>query len=515
MEVTGKTKRTSLEVYLSVVYKWGIIVLVCACMCAAVTYTLLKAIGFFTTVSWVALIIFDLMDICFLITGIMLVKTSFEDGYLKEGRLKAGKIFASVLLIVQWNYILYMAPSRTFWGFSFFFIILLAFFLDLKLVVTVGVATQVSLFIAWAIRGSSLMPVKDELYVTDIILCIIGLVLSLTGICLFLFFMTHFLVNAKKDELEENNRRVQTVLDKATELTSKLDNASSVLLSTSQSESASTEELSAISSDLLQNSESMMDKAKESRENLSELGNSNTTMIEKVRQVDELSKNLLNISTSNETALSNLMSVSDKVEASTRDTLNVMAKLQNEVGEIGQTIDIINEIADSTNLLALNASIEAARAGEAGKGFAVVAQEVGTLASNTSKSLEDINTVITRVKEGTENMAKYMDENAGHLRSQNEIMIKTVEDVRNMLSLLKQSVDVISTINDLQKQQDKVIKRTIVVSEDIADGIEDENGHFSVIAQMVHNNTKEAENLTSQVDILNELINELNQLLEA
>lgn len=112
-------------------------------------------------------------------------------------------------------------------------------------------------------------------------------------------------------------------------------------------------------------------------------------------------------------------------------------------------------------------------------------------------------------------MAKYMDENAGHLRSQNEIMIKTVEDVRNMLSLLKQSVDVISTINDLQKQQDKVIKRTIVVSEDIADGIEDENGHFSEIAQMVHNNTKEAENLTSQVDILNELINELNQLLEA
>ena len=75
MEVNGKTKRTSLEVYLSVVYNWGIIVLVCACMCAAVTYTLLKAIGFFTTVSWVALIIFDLMDICFLITGIMLVKT--------------------------------------------------------------------------------------------------------------------------------------------------------------------------------------------------------------------------------------------------------------------------------------------------------------------------------------------------------------------------------------------------------------------------------------------------------
>ncbi|MCM1493394.1 MAG: methyl-accepting chemotaxis protein, partial [Muribaculaceae bacterium] len=92
--------------------------------------------------------------------------------------------------------------------------------------------------------------------------------------------------------------------------------------------------------------------------------------------------------------------MSAEVEASTRQTREVTDQLLAETGEIGKTLNIINEIAESTNLLALNASIEAARAGEAGKGFAVVAQEVGALAANTKESLANVNNVIIRVQNG-------------------------------------------------------------------------------------------------------------------
>ena len=205
-------KRTAFEAYLSAVYKWGILILVCACMCAATVYTLLKAIGLFPTISWITLGIFDVMDVCFLIIGIVLVRTSMENGYLKEGKLTVGKAFAFAVVLIQWNYILYMVPSKTFWGFLFFFIILIGFFLDLKLALGISAATLVSLFLSWGICGNNL-PAKNELFITDVINCLVALFLSVVGIGIFIFFMTNFLVNAKKDELEKNNAHVMSVLN--------------------------------------------------------------------------------------------------------------------------------------------------------------------------------------------------------------------------------------------------------------------------------------------------------------
>ena len=120
-------------------------------------------------------------------------------------------------------------------------------------------------------------------------------------------------------------------------------------------------------------------------------------MEEKMQDVDKISKELVDISVANENALNHLMNMSVEVENSTSKTREVTDKLLQESGEIGTTLDIINEIAESINLLALNASIEAARAGEAGKGFAVVAQEVGGLADSTKESLKNVNEVVFRV----------------------------------------------------------------------------------------------------------------------
>lgn len=79
------------------------------------------------------------------------------------------------------------------------------------------------------------------------------------------------------------------------------------------------------------------------------------------------------------------------------------------VGKINELTDSIKSISNQTNLLALNANIEAARAGEAGRGFAVVATEIGSLATQTFKAVDDINDIVGAVNEAVRNMTDCMD----------------------------------------------------------------------------------------------------------
>ena len=307
-------KKTAVEVYLSAVFKWGLIILVCAAMCAAVMFNTEKMFGLYPDVPWIGSIILAVMDIIYCVIAMFIVKTSFtEDGYLKDGKLKVGKLFSSFVVIVQWNYLLYLVPSRTFWGFLFFFLILIAFFLDIKLVLVNGLACMASLFIGWVIRGTEIMPVKDDVFVTDILLCITALVLSLTGLTIYVFFVAHFLVNAKKDELEKNNEKIMNVLSSVEALSEKLHTAGNSLSQVSESESASAEELAATSVHLVENSNMLSLKTDESMENLGELSKWQGVVADNVEKVETTSKDLLDKSAENVKMLNNLQTINGEV----------------------------------------------------------------------------------------------------------------------------------------------------------------------------------------------------------
>lgn len=507
-------EKTAVEVYIATVFKWGLLIMMCASMCATVMFNVEKMFGLYPTVPWLATIILAVMDICFFMAAIMIIRSSFnEEGFLKEGRLQIAKAFSAFVVIVQWNYLLYMVPTRTFWGFLFFFLILIAFFLDIKLLLTCGLACTVSLFIGWIIRGTNLMPVKDELFLTDILLCIVALILSLAGLLIFVFFVAHFLVNAKKDELEQNNEHVTNILSSVRELSEQLSAAGAALSQVSESESASAEELASTSEQLVINSNQLSARTDESMTNLSELSEWEGIVASNMEKVETVSKELLDKSRENENLLNNLHAINGEVSESIKTTTDIAVRLSEAVKEIGITLNLISDISSSTNLLALNASIEAARAGEAGKGFAVVATEVGKLANSTQESLKVVQSVIERVQQNVEEITAQIDENTAKLDKQSEYYENVFSGIQDMTTLLNTSVESIRTMGEAQGRQSGVIRQTIAINQDIAESIKNENEQFVSINAMAESSANDTSEVAVQAGAINSMVDKMTELL--
>jgi aerotaxis receptor len=142
-------------------------------------------------------------------------------------------------------------------------------------------------------------------------------------------------------------------------------------------------------------------------------------------------------------------------------TINTMGEFSKQISGVANTI---REIADQTNLLALNAAIEAARAGEQGRGFAVVADEVRNLAERTANSTKEISGMIGKIQEGTR-------------RAVTEIEI-SVARVSEGVVLARQAGDSVSNIREAAEQAVQAVK-------DITHSIEEQSGVAREIAQRI------------------------------
>lgn len=202
-----------------------------------------------------------------------------------------------------------------------------------------------------------------------------------------------------------------------------------------------------------------------------------------------------------------------KINHIVKDSLEKMRVLDNQSQEISKLVSVIKDVADQTNLLALNAAIEAARAGEHGKGFAVVADEVRTLAEQVALSVSDITRIVDSIQTETTVVADSLENGYTEVEEGSAQIVTTGETFKEISSSVTDMVQNISAVSDNlaeivanSRQMNSSIEEIASVSEEAAAGVEETAASAEQSSGSMEEMAGSSEHLAKLAEELNDLI---------
>nr|WP_321382697.1 methyl-accepting chemotaxis protein [uncultured Vibrio sp.] len=295
-----------------------------------------------------------------------------------------------------------------------------------------------------------------------------------------------------KNEFSRVSGHINSLADSLHNILVKLNDASENLASTA----ATNEQTSSLAQGQLNsqreqtaNVATAMTEMSHSVQEVAQNAQSSLEMVQRVESASEEGRNIMsgNISTINQ------------LETRLHESVSAVSELQKMSGQIGSILDVIRNIAEQTNLLALNAAIEAARAGDQGRGFAVVADEVRVLASRTTESTTEIESMISNLQSSSLS--------ANHvIQSCMNDMEVSVEQASKANSSMEEIQALIIEISQMSTHISQAAAEQSETSADIARSIEDISNIADKSYQAMSSIAQTSESLTNLAHQQNALV---------
>lgn len=234
------------------------------------------------------------------------------------------------------------------------------------------------------------------------------------------------------------------------------------------------------SSYLAETTTEILDTLSEQKRNFEALTTNSKNISSLVEKLRALSEDSVTTSKNTEKQVSQSISFSEKEHDAIssnadkmlilRQKIQMIAELILELSEhsqqIGNTISVVDDIAEQTNMLALNAAVEAARAGEHGKGFAVVAGEIRKLADESKQAITKITSLTSNIQYTTNSTVMATEEGSKEIES----VVKDINILssasENLLKQIKEILDSLDSLNQNAKKQNDIIERLNIIDEE-------------------------------------------------
>ena len=224
----------------------------------------------------------------------------------------------------------------------------------------------------------------------------------------------------------------------------------------------------------------ILDTLGEQKRNFETLASNTKNISSLVEKLKTLSEDSVTTSKNTEKQVSQSISFSEKEHEAIssnadkmlvlRQKIQMIAELILELSEhsqqIGNTISVVDDIAEQTNMLALNAAVEAARAGEHGKGFAVVAGEIRKLADESKQAITKITSLTSNIQYTTNSTVMATEEGSKEIESVVKDINVVSSSSESLLNQIKEILDSLDTLNQNAKKQNDIIERLNIIDEE-------------------------------------------------
>lgn len=247
---------------------------------------------------------------------------------------------------------------------------------------------------------------------------------------------------------------------------------------------------------------------------MDELSNRIILAVDSVKRMNSIIGNTRGMIESSVTTMDDLSNKSSDTTDITRSVTSNIRNLEESLLEVEKFVEIINGIAEETNLLSLNASIEAARAGEAGRGFAVVAQSVSKLSESTIEAADQIQSVMRQIKSYANDTVNVASTAEDIVSKQTDTVMDTIhvfkdmnEYIENLMGELTSLEDAIEDMEQQRKDTLSAIGSISSVSEETAASISVVNDSLKKQMTMVDNLHESTIELEDKSKVLTDAVN--------